>query len=195
MPFSNIYKQLLASAVVFGAAMVSSAADTADMRRSVPLDPGKTLPVPPSHVTINHETHPLGIDREFQIDAHKTISRARAYVTGVGSYVMRLNGKKVGDEYMAPMKTYYDTDKSRILYRTFDIKGWLKPGANAVGIMLQSGFLYAGSYKAICELHINYTDGTKDVVLSDSTWKGFTGGPYVLADYISTARPTTPARS
>lgn len=124
------------------------------------------------------------VRREFQIDAKKTIGRARAYVAGVGSYVMRVNGKKVGDEYMAPMKTYYDTDKSRILYRTFDIAGLLKPGANAVGIMLQSGFLYGGSYKAICEIHIDYTDGTQEVVLSDANWKGYTGGPYVLASYI-----------
>lgn len=124
------------------------------------------------------------VRREFQIDAKKTIGRARAYVTGVGSYVMRLNGKKVGDEYLAAMKTYYDTEKSRILYRTFDVAGLLKPGTNAVGIMLQGAYMYSGMNKAICELHIDYTDGTEDVVLSDASWKGYTGGPYILADFI-----------
>ena len=48
--------------------MVSNAAvGAADVRRDVPLDASKVLPVSPSHVTINNETNPLGIDREVPL--------------------------------------------------------------------------------------------------------------------------------
>ena len=120
--------------------------------------------------------------KEFQVNSGKTIDHARAYVGGAGTYVLRINGQKVSpNEYFLPMQTYFDTVKSRVLYRTFDITSLLTAGTNAVGIILQSGFLYSSTERAICEMDVYYTDGTRDTVLSDNNWKAlYNGGPYIL---------------
>lgn len=122
--------------------------------------------------------------KEFTTTEGKEISYARAYVTGLGSYVLRLNGEKVGNRYMDPMKTYFDGSPSRVLYSTFDITDMVKTGQNAIGIILESGFLYGGAYKAIAEIDIHYTDGSAPTkILTDGSWKGIAGGAYVEASY------------
>ncbi|NLA58829.1 MAG: family 78 glycoside hydrolase catalytic domain [Firmicutes bacterium] len=116
--------------------------------------------------------------KEFSLD--KEVARARAYISGLGYYELRINGKKIGDRVLDPGQTDY---RKTILYSVYDITCNLKQGANAVGVMLgngrycsfhwMEGKLYG--YDAFpclrAELHITYTDGSQDRIVTDTTWQ------------------------
>jgi hypothetical protein len=85
-----------------------------------------------------------------------TVARARAYVTGVGSFYLYVNGVKVGKNIMDPPQTVYS---KTILYSTFDVASLLKPGANYVGAFL-------GTYKwGYTDLWCNMTVGSHPLSL------------------------------
>ncbi len=117
--------------------------------------------------------------KEFVVG--KTIQRARMYVTGLGYYELSCNGKRVGDRVLAPAKSNY---RKWVLYDVYDVTGELKQGANAVGMMLGNGWFnpaqkwwepyrmqWFGSKRGILQLHIDYTDGSRETVISDGSWK------------------------
>ncbi|MGK7394181.1 MAG: glycoside hydrolase family 78 protein [Candidatus Cyclobacteriaceae bacterium M3_2C_046] len=122
--------------------------------------------------------------RDFVVD--KTVKQARAYVTGLGYFELYLNGKKVGDHLLDPVKTRYD---KTVKYLVHDITDQVKAGGNAVGLILGTGWYNHFSEAAwqfnkapwrdyptmICQLEITYQDGTKAIVLSDEQWKTATG--------------------
>lgn len=112
----------------------------------------------------------------------KKIASARAYVTGLGYFEMHLNGRKVGDHVLDPVKTRYDRT---VNYLVFDILSYLKEGDNTIGMVLGTGW-YNHFAKAawqfdqapwrdyptlICQMEIRYTDGSRDLVISDRSWK------------------------
>jgi alpha-L-rhamnosidase len=119
---------------------------------------------------------------EFRIE--KNVRRARLFIAGLGLYELRLNGQKVGNQVLAPAKTIY---RKRILYDTYDVTSEVKPGANALGIILGNGWFngqkkywgwqmqWHGSPHAILQLDIEYTDGSKSRVVTDGSWKSSFG--------------------
>lgn len=121
----------------------------------------------------------------------KPIARATVYVTGLGQYELKLNGRKVGDEVLTPGWTDY---RKTILYNTYDITNLVKSGENAIAIMLGNGMYnvqhYEGRYtkfvgsfgrpKLIAQLQLRFTDGTQTVLGSDSSWK-WMPGPIVFS--------------
>lgn len=118
--------------------------------------------------------------RSFTLDGKK-VTKARAYVYGLGFYEMHLNGAKVGDRVLAPASTPYD---QRNLYATYDITGSLKQGANTVGLWLGNGygpkfsaygFRWSGPKQAVVMLEVSYADGTRRSIVSDDSWKWSTG--------------------
>ena len=126
--------------------------------------------------------------KDFTVE--KTVKSARAYVTGLGYYVLTLNGQKVGDHILDPGHTDYD---QTVLYATYDITSQLLDGANAVGIELGNGFYHmkentpwswnGASWKsppkALVQLEITYDDGSVKTVVSDESWKMNRDGPTV----------------
>jgi len=120
--------------------------------------------------------------KEFNIDKSKPIALARAYVSGQGYYELRINGKKVGDHVLDPGYTDY---KFRALYSTYDVTELLKPGANAVGVMLGDAYLIKWELKqpsdkmAVVQIEVRYTDNTTATIVTDPTWKGKNGGALV----------------
>ncbi|WEG11747.1 family 78 glycoside hydrolase catalytic domain [Pullulanibacillus sp. KACC 23026] len=110
----------------------------------------------------------------------KPIKKARAYLSGLGHYELRLNGEKVGDRVLEPGWTNYD---KTCLYSTYDITTDLQLGPNAIGIMLGNGFFnvsggrytkFKDSYglpKCLIQVEIDYTDGTRELVCSNDQWK------------------------
>lgn len=54
-----------------------------------------------------------------------TVTRARAYVSGVGAFYLFLNGQQVGDHRLDPQQSNY---KERIAYETFDITSMIQSG-------------------------------------------------------------------
>ncbi|WP_432834851.1 family 78 glycoside hydrolase catalytic domain [Dactylosporangium sp. CA-092794] len=117
----------------------------------------------------------------------KTVASARAYVDGLGFAELRLNGGKVGDQVLAPANTPY---AQRSLYTTYDVTTAVQPGANTVGVWLgngygprfsQYGFRWTGPRQAVVLLTVAFTDGSRQTVVSDASWKWSTG-PIVADD-------------
>lgn len=130
---------------------------------------------------------------------NKKIKRATAYTTALGLYELRLNGRKVGDDYLLPGWTDYD---ERLYYQTFDITNQLSQGENVVGAIIADGW-YAGyiGYALLVRLDkvrefygvnpsfmgqikIEYEDGTSEIIASNNnTWKA-NQGAILEADII-----------
>ena len=112
---------------------------------------------------------------------YKPVLQARLYVTGLGYYELSCNGRRIGDRVLAPAKTNY---RKWVLYDTYDLTARLGPGTNAIGIMLGNGWFnpypkwwepyrmqWFGSKRALAQLHLEYADGSSEVIVSDRSWK------------------------
>lgn len=119
--------------------------------------------------------------KDFKVG--KPVKNATAYISGLGQFEISLNGDKVGDHFLDPGWTTYEKYS---LYATFDITGQLRQGKNTIGVMLGNGFynipkggryrkadlvLMHGLPKMICKIIIEYQDGTKETLDSNSSWK------------------------
>lgn len=122
-----------------------------------------------------------------EFEAEKKIKRATAYVCGLGMFELYLNGQKVGNHVQDPAWTLYT---KRDLYVTFDVTEKIRQGANAVGVILGnaryypprksvpfSSTYYFGHPRLMLQMEIEYEDGTKETVVSDTGWKLTTEGP------------------
>jgi len=109
------------------------------------------------------------------------LKRAVVHVTGLGQYEMSLNGAKVGKDVLAPGWTDYN---DTILYDTRDITTQLHGGTNAVGLTLGNGMYnvvrrnrfakFTGSFgplRAICQIELEYAEGSKELVVTDESWR------------------------
>lgn len=123
--------------------------------------------------------------KEFALNGKKQVERARIYASAMGLYELKMNGKRVGQQYFTPGWTAYDF---RIQYQTFDASGLLTSGKNCLGAMLGDGWYrghmafdgrrnnYGKKVALLAQLVVTYTDGTQDVVVAtDGTWKASTG--------------------
>ena len=131
--------------------------------------------------------------------AGRAVKKATAYVSGLGFYELYVNGRRVGDQVLAPAVTnydkrplkyllyYYDDQSSqRVYYNVFDVTSLLSEGENVLGMMLGNGWynqrdrvveghMWYDVPKLIMQLHIDYDNGTSQTVVSDESWKTTTG--------------------
>ncbi len=119
------------------------------------------------------------------------IVKARVYVTGLGNYVLYINGERVGEDLLTPGWTDF---RKRLEYQVYDVTGLLKSGENAAGAVLgnmwwSGGLGWAGGQrfsdgplKFLMQLQIEYKNGEKEVVVSDENWK-WSNSP-IWADHI-----------
>jgi alpha-L-rhamnosidase len=121
--------------------------------------------------------------REFTLE--REVERARAYVCGLGYYELRMNGRKVGDRVLDPGWTLY---QKRALYSTYDVTDYLANGRNALGIILGNGrHIEAYGYglpKAIMQLEMEFTDGSRETIATDESWSA-SDGPIVSDDLFN----------
>ena len=110
----------------------------------------------------------------------KEVKKARIYMTGLGVYELNINDRKVGDELLAPGSTNYDY---LIQVQTYDVTKDFVQGDNSIEISLGDGWykgnlgfdggkdkIYGDQQRSIFELHLEYTDGSTEVVNSDNKW-------------------------
>lgn len=130
--------------------------------------------------------------KEFTVE--KEIEKAVVYVTGLGYFELYLNGKKVGNDVLVPNQTNYAKRENlinygiplednfreyKVMYLAYDLKEKLKKGKNAIGSILGNGFYNPAKYWAegygtprfLAQIHITYTDGSEDIIVSDQSWK------------------------
>lgn len=124
----------------------------------------------------------------FDIDEGKEIEKARLYATAMGIYDAYVNGVDVCEEYAAPGQSVYTEE---VYYRVYDVTSSLQKGKNAMGFVLGHGrFNRAkeswGEVNAICvRLAVEYTDGTRQIIVSDENWLGYDNGPVRNDDLYS----------
>ena len=93
--------------------------------------------------------------------------RARVYISGLGYYELRINGRKVGDHVLDPGWTTYER---RVLYAVYDVTDYLRPGQNVIAVMLGQGWF--ANRGLLVQMNIEMQGAEKPVeVVSDATWK------------------------
>ena len=114
----------------------------------------------------------------------KKIQSATAYITAHGMYEGYINGKRIGDLYLTPGWTSYN---KRLQYQTYDVTGLLNSGGNVIAMGLGSGWyrghlawdenknIYGKDIALLFQLDIVYSDGSKESIVSDHSWKSTTG--------------------
>lgn len=121
----------------------------------------------------------------------KPVRRAWIEATALGVYELDLNGRKVGDEYFAPGFTSYDHN---LQYQTYDITDRLD-ASNELVVTVAGGWAvgsytfkrknktYADRQALLSEIHIQYEDGTMDVVATGPDWQVAVDGPVRMAEW------------
>lgn len=126
-------------------------------------------------------------------DVEGKVKNARLYISGLGLYECYLNGKRVGESVLAPTATDYSTN---VPYNTFDVREFIKDKQNAIGVTLGNGRFFAmrlgdpsagllgslrqfGFPKLLAQLEIEYENGERQVVVTDTTWRLTTDGPII----------------
>ncbi len=120
--------------------------------------------------------------KEFRLGG--PVRRATIYATGLGLYELRLNGRRVGDQLLAPEWTRYG---KRVQYQTYDVTPLVRPGPNAIGVILGEGW-YAGTlmlkpalsnpvFRLLLRMDIELADGHVETIVSDPSWHATTDGP------------------
>lgn len=123
------------------------------------------------------------LKRELRI--RERLKRATLYICGLGFYELTINGEKVGDAVFAPL--WSDYDKS-IFYNVYDVTQQLKQPLKGrmpheLKVLLGNGFYneqgkrYAkmkisfGPPTLLFRLHLEYTHGKAEDIISDDSWK------------------------
>lgn len=121
--------------------------------------------------------------KEFNVEG--PVKKATLSITACGYYHATLNGGQIGENFLDPAWTKYDT---RIYYSEFDLTAVLKNGANCLGVTLGNGFynplpmkmwgrynlretLPTGKPAFIASLRIDYRNGKTENIVSGTNWK------------------------
>ncbi len=119
---------------------------------------------------------------EKRFKAAKRVSQATLHITGLGYYEASLNGTRIGNKVLDPAPTKFD---KRVLYSTYELSGMVKRGDNTIKVLLGHGWYDVRSVavwnfdnapwrdfpRMIAQLDMVYTDGTRETVVSDGTWR------------------------
>jgi alpha-L-rhamnosidase len=111
----------------------------------------------------------------------RRVVSARLYATALGAYEIFVNGKRAGDQVMAPGWTDF---RLRLKYQTYDVTSEMVAGKNAIGALLAPGWYSTplewfqqpdvfgdAPPSLLTQLRLEYSDGTVDWVVSDASWK------------------------
>jgi alpha-L-rhamnosidase len=113
--------------------------------------------------------------------------RARLYITALGLYDAFVNGQRVGDEWLTPGWTDYNT---RVQYQTYDVTDLLREGANVLGVRLGDGWYtgnvgglgrvrYGDEPALMCQLEVQLPSGQQVVVGTDEGWLARESGTWL----------------
>ena len=120
----------------------------------------------------------------------KKIKSARLYVTSLGLNEVWINGQRVGDRLLAPGWTDY---RKRLYYNVYDVSDLVLEGENAMGAILSYGWysgyigyevfvkhskvkdFYGKGAAFLGQLEIEYSDGSREIIKSDASWKAKSG--------------------
>jgi alpha-L-rhamnosidase len=134
------------------------------------------------------------------------VTRARLYVTAHGLYRAEINGRRVGDDELAPGWTSY---AHRLRYYAYDVTDLVRAGDNVCDVQLGNGWhrgrlgfrgaraLYGDRLAMLAQLEVTTADGAVHVLATDGSWSA--GETDVVLDDIydgqrtDLRRPARPA--
>jgi alpha-L-rhamnosidase len=114
----------------------------------------------------------------------KQVQSARLYISGLGYYEAYLNGTRVSDHILDPGWTTYGKE---VLYVVHDVTSLIAQGTNVAGVMMGNGWYNPLPMKLFgrfnlrdvqetgrpvlkAELHIRYSDGSLEKIVTDESW-------------------------
>ncbi len=125
-------------------------------------------------------------------DLPSAVEQATLHATARGVYEVRINGKRVGENILAPEWTDYE---QRIQVQTYDVTNMLQEGDNAIGAILGEGWYaglvgtsghgeYGSRLGLLIQLEIECTDGGVHHVVTDEDWRVTEEGPIRSSDIV-----------
>lgn len=113
------------------------------------------------------------------------VRRATLYASALGLYQLRLNGREISRQILAPEWTSY---RKRVAYQVYDVTGLVQRGENVLAGMLGEGwyagrlmavgrFPYGAIPKLLVQLEIEASDGSVQQIVTDASWRTTTDGP------------------
>lgn len=125
-----------------------------------------------------------------EFNTTKTVQTARVYATSLGLYQLFINGQRISTDLFTPGWTSYN---NRLQYQTYDVTSLIEK-TNAIGAVVTDGWYrghigfghqhnyYGKQLGLLVQLHIEYTDGTSEDILTNEKWKVTNKGPILSAD-------------
>ena len=130
--------------------------------------------------------------KEFAL--RQKVRDARLYISGLGQYSAYLNGQEVApEELLKPALSDYT---KRVYFNAYNVTDMLQKGNNAIGVILAGGryttvryneeemewgglthAMHYGTPQLLLQLEVTYTDGSKERIVSDKSWKITDCGP------------------
>jgi alpha-L-rhamnosidase len=123
------------------------------------------------------------------IHAREKVTSARIYASALGLYELSVNGRKAGDQFLAPGWTDYH---KRIQHQTYDVTDLIKAGPNVIGAALADGWyrgkvglgwsgVYGDALGWVAKIKLTYADGSTEWSGTGRDWRAV-DGPFVRAD-------------
>ena len=130
------------------------------------------------------------------------VKRAVLHGTALGIAEWHLNSERVGDTYFEPGWSDYH---ERLHYRTHDVTKLVQKGPNALGAIVADGWyagylgyallvgygpehsgrnIYGKTPALMGQLEVEYSDGTREMIVTDTTWETSSDGPIREADFL-----------
>lgn len=145
-------------------------------------------------ITGNYKVHKkrrYPVDCFCKVFSAAGVKKARLYITSCGLYEAKLDGHKVGSFCLAPGYTDY---KKRVQYQTYDVTDRMTTGRHELTVQLADGWYrgstgawglknqYGTETKLLAQLELTLTDGSVEIIASDSSWDWSSDGPIRFAD-------------
>ena len=133
-------------------------------------------------------SHPV-FRKKFNLLRDETeIKKGRLYICGLGLYEAYLNGEKIGCEFLTPNLNDYHSalqvqtyDVTDLLCKDNDIRVFLGDGWYKGEYGEKGGTPYGEEYALIAELHLEYQDGSENIIITDESWE------YRASDIVSSS--------
>ena len=149
---------------------------------------GPDHPAPLGHPWIPDSVKSL----RHSFGVNSPVKCARLYATALGAYELFLNGKRVGDQVLAPGWTDY---REHVKYQTYDVTKQVLNGKNSISALLAPGWYetplewfqqpnnYGDTPPALkAQLRIEHADGAVEWVATDANWQAVSS--YILHSEI-----------
>ena len=135
-----------------------------------------------SIISDSSDTNPAPLLRK-SIWFPSDVAEAKAYVCGLGYFVMYIDGERVGTNVLDPGVTVYN---KTALYVVHDVTEMLaNKGSHSIGVELGRGFYglpaedtsywntakWIGEPRLRFKLSVTFTDGTTTEIISDGSWR------------------------